>query len=246
MVTRAVSPLPVVGILVTGEVLPEIAARRGELAHLVASAAPPGLVRFVPFDVRVGVFPKGGECDALVITGSASSVTDREPWVLALEAFLREATPHTPTLGICFGHQVLAQALGGLVTRNPRGREIGTITVERTGDDALLSHLPARFGANATHVDTVARLPNGAVALARSDRDDHQAIRFSPTCFGVQFHPELDDDVLATLVRERRPALLAEGLDPDATLSALRPGHEGRTVLARFVESVAAGARRWG
>jgi GMP synthase (glutamine-hydrolysing) len=158
--------------------------------------------------------------------------------MLAAEAFLREVvTAGIPTLGICFGHQLLAQALGGEVVRNPRGREIGSIEVHTTDDDPILDGIPSPFVANATHLDTVSKLPPGAKALARSTRDDHQIIRFTERVYGLQFHPEIDRFIMAAYLDARRAILETEGLDVDGLTSASTEAPFAIRVLENFVRS---------
>jgi GMP synthase (glutamine-hydrolysing) len=152
------------------------------------------------------------------------------------EAWLREVVASgTPTFGICFGHQLLAQALGGEVQKNPRGREIGTVRIERTAAAPIFADLPERFEAQVTHVDSVVRLPPGAEPLARSDREDYHAIRFTETCYGVQFHPEMDADVMRAYVETRREILAAEGFRVEEMLGEIHEAEAGRETLRNFV-----------
>ncbi len=227
----------------TGEPVAPVLERRGQFADLILSALGAGWDGPVDVvDARAPHrerFPGPRGLAAIVITGSAASVPDREPWMLETEAWLRAVVDAgTPTMGLCFGHQLLAQALGGEVARNPRGREIGTVRVERTADDPLFDGLPASFEANATHVDTVTRLPAGATALARSPLEDHHAIRFTRTVYGVQFHPEIDAEVMRAYLHARREPCAAEGLDVDALLGAVSEAELGRRTLANFVRHI--------
>src|SRR5690606_2484463 len=118
-----------------------------------------------------------------VLTGSGAMVTDRLDWSEATAEWLRGAVAAgLPLLGICYGHQLLADALGGRVADHPDGREVGTIEVERLAaadGDALFDAAPARFRAHATHEQSVLELPPGAVALASSAHDANQAVRFA-------------------------------------------------------------------
>jgi GMP synthase (glutamine-hydrolysing) len=227
-------------ILKTGEPVPSVLASRGEFADLIVESigdAWQGPYEVV--DVRTEPLPLPDAAAAFVITGSAANVPNREPWMLRAEAWLREVVQvGTPTLGLCFGHQILAQALGGEVRMNPRGREIGTIRIDRLADDALFDGVPGGFDASVTHVDTVARLPPGAVPLARSEREEFQAIRFSRTCYGVQFHPEMDGGVLRGYIETRREILAGEGFDVEAMLKAVNDGELGRRTLQNFVRHI--------
>ena len=247
---RSPSSLPII-VVRTGDPVPTVAATRGSFADLIAQAAslePSGAaggassspLPFEVFDIRAEAPPDPRSAAAFIITGSASNVPSREPWMLSAEAWLRDVVrAGTPTLGICFGHQILAQALGGEVQKNPRGREIGTVRIERIAADPLFDGLPAAFEVNATHVDTVAVLPPGATLLARSSLDEHQAIRFTETCYGVQFHPEIDAEVMRAYVEARREILAAERFVVDALLAEVTHAPHGRQILRSFLRTLA-------
>jgi GMP synthase (glutamine-hydrolysing) len=222
-------------IVRTGEPVPPVRAARGEFHDMIQRAIGDAWAGdYDVVDVRPddAAFPAPGSTSAFVITGSAAYVPDREPWVLRTEAWLRTVVEAgTPTFGICFGHQLLAQALGGEVQKNPRGREMGTVLVERCGEDPIFAGAPRRFAANVTHLDTVLRPPPGAVVLARSAKDDHQALRFSAACVSVQFHPEMDGEVMRGYVEARREALDAEGFGVEAMLAEAGDAAWGREAL---------------
>lgn len=231
-------------IVKTGEPVPPVLERRGDFAALIEQtigAAWSG--GYAIFDARAGDLPAPDApgTAAFVITGSSANVPHREPWMLRCEAWLRDVVrAGTPTFGICFGHQILAQALGGEVIRNPRGREIGRIRVQRRADDVIFDGLPSSFETHATHVDTVGTLPEGARSLAFTELDDHQVIRFTNTCYGVQFHPEMDHDVIAGYIAWRREVLQAEGLDVPALLARISPDQLGTRTLLNFIAHIVA------
>jgi len=144
------------------------------------------------FDVVAGEFPASyGTYDAVVVSGSPYAVYDDRPWIPKLEAWARGAVDRQiPTLGVCFGHQLLARALGGDV--EPMDRyEVGFHEIHRTGESRLLDGLDEWFTAFTAHRDEVTRLPDGAVRLAENNFTDVHAFRDGPA-FGVQFHPEFD------------------------------------------------------
>jgi GMP synthase (glutamine-hydrolysing) len=228
---------PPILIVQTGDPVPPVEARRGPFAAMIRDTI--GLLwpgDYAVVDVRRDEPPPPSTFSAIVITGSSANVPNREPWMLRTEAWLRELVPTgVPTFGICFGHQILAQALGGEVARNPRGREIGTTKITRRADAPIFAGLPEELDANVTHLDTVARLPPGAESLACSPLEDHHAIRFTGTCYGVQFHPEIDGDIMRGYIAMRREILLTEGLDADALHAEARDAEPGAETLRNFV-----------
>jgi GMP synthase (glutamine-hydrolysing) len=195
--------------------------------------------------------PDTGETGGVVVTGSAAMVSDREPWAERTAAWLQNAVEAgVPVLGICFGHQLLAHALGGRVGPNPGGREIGTVEVALTAAaaaDPLLGGLPNRIEVHTTHLESVLELPPGAELLASSKLDPHQAFRVpGRPVWGLQFHPEFSAPVIRAYLEAKRDALLAEGADPERLLAEVEETRWGNDILARFAEladdAVAAGS----
>ncbi len=231
-------------ILVAGDPIESVRTERGDYAALIRETV--GHAWRGPWsdvDLRQGApLPDPSDVAGVIITGSSSSVTERAPWMLRAEEYLRGlAERRVPTFGICFGHQLLGQALGGEVTKNPRGREIGTVELELVGEDELLTGAAPPCRANATHVDTVARLPPGARVLGRTRLEAHAAVRFGETVWGVQFHPEMDRAVIRRYLNVRRRLLESEGLDADALLHGASEAPAGASTLPRFAEIASAG-----
>jgi len=129
----------------------------------------------------------------IAISGSAASVISDPPaWVAPLLSLLRRAFSHrVPVLGVCFGHQAIAEALAPGSVRAATPPEVGWTSVERTGDDPVLSALPARFPVFVSHHDAVVETP-GVTLLARSSDCDSHALRIDGLpVWGVQFHAEM-------------------------------------------------------
>lgn len=146
-----------------------------------------------PIPVRVDPERHSG----LVVLGGYMGADDdaEHGWLAATKQLLRAAvSEHTPTLGVCLGHQLLCSALGGRVGRNPSGRALGLVQVgwlpERRGDP-LLGSLGA-ISALHYNDDIALDLPPGARLLARSADGAAQAVRFGERAWGVQFHPEVE------------------------------------------------------
>ena len=144
----------------------------------------------VEFDATAGDLPDHTDFDGVVVTGSRSSVYWDEEWIPALVDYVAEAAASgCPVLGVCYGHQVLAEALGGRVA-GMDGFEIGYNEISRLREDPLFDGLGDAFTAFTTHGDAVAELPPSATLLAENEHGVH-AFR-DGHCWGVQFHPEYD------------------------------------------------------
>jgi GMP synthase (glutamine-hydrolysing) len=234
-------------ILRTGDASPGVAERRGQFASWIqreVGSAWHG--RWVEHDVRRDVpLPCAHSAAGFIITGSSHSVTERARWMLRTEDLVRRAHHiGTPLFGICFGHQIIGQALGGEVQKNPRGREIGTIRVRlRPGaaGDPVLDGIPSAFAANHTHVDSVTTLPPRARLLAETDREKHAAYAVGDRTKCVQFHPEFDADVMRGYVKARAHLIDAEGADAKAIYASVRTAPDSASILRNFVRTVVNG-----
>lgn len=226
-------------ILQTGR--PVVSMRRhGSFAHWIRVAAGLGDHDVVVVDVEQGdPLPTREGFAGVIVTGSGAMVTDKLPWSEASAAWLRDAAhAGLPLLGICYGHQLLAHALGGQVGYNPAGREMGTVDIELQPDavgDLLFAGLPSRFAVQATHMQSVLALPDGARLLAASALDPACAFRCGQHSWGVQFHPEFSTAHMRGYIRARREALAAEGRDAAAMEAAVGATPLARKLLRRFV-----------
>jgi GMP synthase (glutamine-hydrolysing) len=227
-----------VAILKTGTTYPGLKARFGDFEEW--------FMRGLSDDLELTVINvKNGESvgnpehwDGVVITGSPAMVSDREPWSEETAHWLaRAVNKAVPVLGVCYGHQLLAHAMGGKVGYHPDGRETGTQVIRllpAATTDALFQNLPTRFNAQLTHLQSVLSLPPDAVLLARSDFEPHQAFRVGECAWGVQFHPEFSEAIMNAYLEVQASDLEAERLNPGALLAAVEPAPEASAILKHF------------
>jgi GMP synthase (glutamine-hydrolysing) len=170
----------------------------------------------VEFDVTTGDLPATFEYDGVVVTGSDASVYGDDDWIQSLVDWVAEAADRgLPILGVCYGHQVLATALGGRV-EDMGELELGYREVTHDGDE-LFAGIDETFTVFTTHSDHVAELPPDATVLAENDYGV-QAFRRGD-CWGVQFHPEYDRTTAEEVAREKdvhedRRREVLDGINP--------------------------------
>ncbi|UUZ77983.1 glutamine amidotransferase [Polaromonas sp. P1(28)-13] len=183
--------------------------------------------------------PDAGSFEAAIITGSWAMVTDREVWSERTARWIRTVMEAgQPLLGVCYGHQLMAHALGGEVNYHPQGREVGLQTITLSQDaaqDPLLAGFPAKFEANLTHEQSVLKPPPGATVRGRSDHDPHQILRYGPNALSVQFHPEFTPEIMRACIARRAERFEAEGLDVSGMLARLAPTPHALHLLQKFI-----------
>ena len=226
-------------VLRTGDAVASVSLRCGDFgAWIQASSEGVWQGRWIEHDARTDApLPNVAALAGVIITGSSSNVTERAAWMLRTEAYIRElTTARIPILGICFGHQIVGQALGGHVAKNPRGREIGTVEVTIEAADALLEGLPTPFAANASHLESVVKLPDGARLLGRTKLEPHAMYAVGDRIRCVQFHPEFNQVVTRGYIEARADRILEEGGDPEGLHSRALETPHARSLVKRFVQ----------
>lgn len=179
--------------------------------------------------------------DAVVVGGSPASVYDGHPWIARLEDRIRDWTGRgVPLLGICFGHQAVASALGGEVRKNPKGWEVGTCFVNVTGEgksDPLMKGLPPVVPVLQSHQDVVVKPPAGSVVLAGNGKSEYQALAIGARVRTIQFHPEFTPNRLRFMIGPRKERLSSAGVDVEAVLENLRETPETLPIMQNFLDA---------
>jgi GMP synthase (glutamine-hydrolysing) len=230
-----------VALIKTGCTIDQIKPRHGDFEDWFAEGL--GITNLIQVDVfRHQPLPRPENLAGIVVTGSPAMVSARLDWSELTAKWLRQAVETgMPVLGVCYGHQLLAHALGGIAGPNPAGRQIGTVEsqiIDIKENDPLMGYLPATFAAQTSHSEVVLELPAGAQRLATSPLDENFSIRFTENAWGVQFHPEFSAAVTSDYIRYRADALREEGLEPDCLMDRVTETEAARSVLKRFAEFI--------
>lgn len=233
-------------IIKTGEAVPEARSLGGDFEDWFIA----GLGRD-RFDYRVVRVDRGDSLPApetlagVLVTGSPAMVSHRADWSERTAAWLAGTfATGLPILGVCYGHQLLAHALGGHVGPNPQGRRMGRVAVEVLDpDDPLMGRFASNEGFHVSHVEVVLEPPTEARVIGTAPHDPHHALRFGDRCWGVQFHPEFGRAVMRGYIQARADGLRADGQDPARCMNGVVDDTAGPTLLARF-GALTAGVQR--
>jgi len=199
-----------IGILQTGQSPDLLRAEAGDYPDMFETLLAGHGLSFRRYHVEGEDFPASvHDCEGWLITGSRHGAYEDHAFIPRLEGFLRQAyAAGVPIVGVCFGHQILAQALGGKVERSPKGWAVGPQDYDFMGETLTL---------NAWHRDQVTALPQGARVIARNDFCEYAALAYDDRAMSVQAHPEFSDAFVEGLMRTR-----GKGLVPDPLMAEAR------------------------
>lgn len=229
-----------IGILETGAPPQPLQGRFASYGAMFRQLLGPAYA-FATFDVRQGELPDDDRtCDAYVITGSAAGVYDGHPWIAQLTNFVREASGRVPMIGVCFGHQLMAEAFGGKVIKSPKGWGIGlhTYQIWKRADWMDDAHSIAILS---SHQDQVVELPGDAQVLAGSDFTAYGVLAYPRRrAISIQSHPEFSPEYARALITLRRDSMFSSALADSALRSLQEPDDRERVAqwFRRFLQGI--------
>jgi GMP synthase (glutamine-hydrolysing) len=229
-------------IVKTGSTFDSVRQKFGDFEDMVLAATGMEQSSVDVFDAKDEslTFPTPDSYSGIIITGSHDMLTFNDDWMQDLkEWILTIPNSGTPTLGICFGHQSMAEAFGGKVDYRDWGPEVGYVKIKFDSEahkDNLFSFMFDKASVYQYHAQSVVDLPEGAVLLGSNNIDYNQVIRYNDHMWSCQFHPEFTDQVLNEYVNINALHLTSEGLDPYELITRLQPDDSGAKLLKKFLE----------
>ncbi|WP_420471378.1 glutamine amidotransferase-related protein [Brevundimonas sp. FT23042] len=220
-----------IAILETGAPPPALAAVHGTYPAMFGALLGEGF-RTTAFDVQAGAWPEAAEFDGAIITGSAAGVYEAEPWIGDLLDWIRSAKGRTRLVGVCFGHQALAQALGGRVEKSDRGWGVGLHRYEVVRGEPWMTPAADAVAIPASHQDQVVSVPDTARVLLRSDFTPYAGLGWGRDAISFQGHPEFTPAYAADLTAGRRGRI--DGDLVDQALKSL-DGTDDRALVSGWI-----------
>ncbi|MBR9763191.1 MAG: type 1 glutamine amidotransferase [Rhodobacteraceae bacterium] len=199
-----------IGILQTGHAPEKMLDTMGDYPGFFERLLAGNDFDFETYAVVDGTFPSGPRaCDGWIITGSRHGAYEDHPWIPPLEDLIREIYAEgVPLVGVCFGHQIIAQALGGQVEKFSGGWSVGATRYTGEAGSKTL---------NAWHQDQVTLLPPGARVLASSPFCQYAALAYGDHVYTIQPHPEYDAQAIGILLETRAPGVVPSYMIEEAT-----------------------------
>lgn len=192
-----------IAILKTGAPPPALAAAHGDYPAMFRTLLGEAATT-TTFDVQAGERPDPAAFEAAVITGSAAGVYETDAWIGGLMDWIRQAKGRTKLVGVCFGHQAMAQALGGRVEKSDRGWGVGLHRYEVVSAEPWMTPSAASIAIPVSHQDQVVEKPADARVLLRSDFTPFAGLAWGDDAVSLQCHPEFSPAYAGALTAGRR------------------------------------------
>ena len=198
-----------IGILQTGHVPQDLVSENGDYPEIFARFLQGQGLDFDSYAIVDGQFPPGADAaQGWLITGSKFGAYENLPWIAPLEDLIKQIyAARIPMIGVCFGHQIIAQALGGRVEKFAGGWAVGAQDYVLNGTVVTL---------NAWHQDQVVARPPEAQIVSSTDFCENAALLYGNRAFTIQPHPEIDQTYLKGLLDTRAPGVVPETLQQSA------------------------------
>jgi GMP synthase-like glutamine amidotransferase len=229
-----------IGILAAGKPPRALIPEHGDYVSMFEGLLAGRGYDWASYDVPAGEYPGQPEdCDGYILTGAAAGVYDADPWIGELLAFLRAAKGRAKLVGVCFGHQAMAQAFGGQVVKSPKGWGIGLHTYGVAAHRPWMDKAPA-FALSASHQDQVVEIPPGVTVVAGSDFCPMGALAYDDgMAISCQLHPEFAPAYSIALIDGRRGQRFPEARAAEAIESLKAPDDHERFAgwIGRFLEA---------
>ena len=208
-----------IAILETGTPPPALRTAHGDYPAMFRDLLGDGFA-FETFDIQAGETPDPAAFDAAIITGSSAGVYETDGWIADLLDWIRAAKGRTRLVGVCFGHQAMAQALGGRVEKSDRGWGVGLHRYEVTSAEPWMAPPAATVALPASHQDQVVEKPGDARVILKSDFTPLAGLAWADDAISMQAHPEFTPEFTAALTAGRYDRI-DRGL-VDAALDSLK------------------------
>lgn len=221
-----------IGILETGAPPAGLEGRFGDYPAMLRGLLGEGAFDYRRYDARAGALPVAADaCDGYLVTGSASAAYDKAEWIDALKRFLRSARGRARLVGVCFGHQVMAEAFGGVVRKSERGWAVGVHTYAiREPRPWMGAPAPGLVRLPASHQDQVVTPPADAEVLGSSAFTPYGLLAYADgSAMSLQLHPEFSSDYARALLESRRGGAIDAAV-ADAALGSFETPHDGAAV----------------